>query len=145
MSQKYMCVIDENNNYVDFVLMLPENPQEENADLINWKLQYYKLKDGQKLVESLPPNDLLNPVWNGENFSGELIIQPETTELSPTELREIAYNTEEIILFDDEYITVTQASNLWCYYCAENNTTKADELSAAIITAKTEIRNRETL
>ena len=58
------------------------------------------------------------------------------------ELREKAYNTQAIISFDGEMLTVTQASQKWQYYAAEGNTEKTDELTALIAEAKAKIREQ---
>ena len=63
-------------------------------------------------------------------------------EKTQSELREEAYNTQEIIEWDGKNITVTQASELWNYYSAEGNTEKANQLTSLISTAKSEIRQQ---
>ena len=66
---------------------------------------------------------------------------PVAGRVTPAELREEAYNTEAIIPWDGEMITVTAAAQLWMYYAAENSA-KADELSALIVEAKQTIREK---
>lgn len=63
--------------------------------------------------------------------------------LTPTaeERREIAYNTEPCIEWDNGMITVTAAAQLWQYYAAEGSD-KANQLTALISAAKAEIRAR---
>ena len=56
--------------------------------------------------------------------------------------REKAYNTEAIIEWGGDLITVTKASQLWQYYAAEGNTTKTGELTALIAEAKASIREQ---
>ena len=70
-------------------------------------------------------------------------VKPEPVEPAPTpaEQREAAYNTETIIEWDGEMITVTQAAQLWQYYAAEGNE-KAGELTALIAEAKQTIREK---
>lgn len=68
------------------------------------------------------------------------IPKPETP--SPTKQREEAYNTQVIISFEGEMLTVTQASQKWQYYAAEGNTTKTDELTTLIAEAKAKIREQ---
>ena len=58
---------------------------------------------------------------------------------APSELREEAYNTEKVIKFDGQELTVSEASQKWQYYAAEGSA-KADELQALIVAAKAEIR-----
>ena len=68
------------------------------------------------------------------------IPEPETP--SPTKQREEAYNTQAILSFGGEMLTVTQASQKWQYYAAEGNTAKTDELTALISEAKASIREQ---
>ena len=63
-------------------------------------------------------------------------------ELSPSELREQAYNTDPIIPWDGEMLTVTDAAQQWAYYSAEGRTDKTDALTALIAAAKASIRER---
>lgn len=67
--------------------------------------------------------------------------EPKPVDPTPAELRENAYDTEAIISWDGELITVTAAAQLWQYYAAEGNA-KADELQALIAAAKAEIRTK---
>ena len=64
---------------------------------------------------------------------------PKPEPISPSVMRENAYNIEKIILWDDSYITVTEASQLWQYYAAEGSL-KANILQELIANAKMEIR-----
>ena len=59
-----------------------------------------------------------------------------------TQLREEAYNTQAIIEWHGEMLTVTKAAQLWQYYAAEGNTAKMDELTALIAAAKQAIREQ---
>ena len=78
------------------------------------------------------------PVVTG--WTAGTIPEPETP--SPTKQREEAYNTQAIIPWDGEMLTVTQASQKWQYYAAEGNTEKTDELTALIAEAKAKIREQ---
>ena len=60
----------------------------------------------------------------------------------PAQLREEAYNTQAIISFGSEMLTVTQASQKWQYYAAEGNTDKTDKLTVLIAEAKASIREQ---
>lgn len=66
---------------------------------------------------------------------------PEEEQPTAEELREIAYNEEEIIEWEDKLITVTHAALLWQYYAAEGSE-RAAQLTALIAAAKAEIRER---
>lgn len=65
----------------------------------------------------------------------------EPVEPTPAEEREREYNTQAIIEWDGEVLTVTQAAQKWQYYAAEGST-RADELQALIATAKQTIREQ---
>lgn len=58
-----------------------------------------------------------------------------------SELREEAYNTEKVIEWSGDMITVTEASQLWQYYAAEGSG-KATELQSLIAKAKATIRDK---
>ena len=77
---------------------------------------------------------------NQEAFDAYIASLPTPQELTPSEKREEAYNTEKIIEWDGEMITVTEASQLWQYYSAEGNTEKSSMLTALIAEAKETIR-----
>ena len=68
------------------------------------------------------------------------IPEPETP--TPAKLREEAYNTQAIISWDGEMLTVTEASQKWQYYAAEGDTVKTDELTELIAEAKAKIREQ---
>lgn len=67
--------------------------------------------------------------------------RPEIVTPTPTQRREEAYNTQPIVEWDGEKLTVTQAAQKWQYYAAEGST-KADELQVLIATAKQTIREQ---
>lgn len=66
---------------------------------------------------------------------------PEEEQPTAEELREVAYNEEEIIEWEDKLITVTHAALLWQYYAAEGSE-RAAQLTTLIATAKAGIRER---
>ena len=67
--------------------------------------------------------------------------EPVVPVLTPAEQREEAYNTQAVIEWDGEMLTVTQAATKWQYYAAEGSA-KADELQVLIATAKQTIREQ---
>ena len=67
---------------------------------------------------------------------------PEPKNPTPAQQREEAYNTQAIISFGGEMLTVTEASQKWQYYAAEGNTDKTDALTALIAEAKASIREQ---
>ena len=81
------------------------------------------------------------PVWNGTEWEiQELPITPVVPK-TPSQLREEAYNTEQVVLWDSSNLTVTEASMKWQYYAAEGSE-KAAQLQILIAEAKEAIRNR---
>lgn len=64
-----------------------------------------------------------------------------STPSTPAQQRENAYNTDPVIEWGGEMLTVTQAATLWQYYAAEGSE-KANELQTLIATAKQTIRER---
>ena len=64
---------------------------------------------------------------------------PDSGTLTPAQQREEAYNTQPIVEWDGEQLTVTQAAAKWQYYGAEGSG-RADELQTLIAAAKQTIR-----
>jgi len=67
---------------------------------------------------------------------------PVEPELTPAQQREEAYNTQPIIEWDGELLTVTEAAQKRQYYAAEGDTAKTEELTALIAAAKQSIREQ---
>ena len=67
--------------------------------------------------------------------------QPEPV-LSPKEQRERAYETEPLIEYDGDMITVDEANKLFLQYSAEGNTQKYMDLQILIGRAKADVRTR---
>ena len=63
-------------------------------------------------------------------------------EMTPTEQRERAYDTELCVVWGSDMLTVTQAAQQWVYYAAEGRTDKTGTLTALIAAAKAEIREK---
>lgn len=66
---------------------------------------------------------------------------PESGTMTPAQQREKAYNTQPIVEWEGEQLTVTQAATKWYYYAAEGST-KANELQVLIVAAKETIREQ---
>lgn len=83
------------------------------------------------------------PAYDGAAI-GDLYVQPPEPdpEHTPAKQRENAYNTQAVIPWDGEMLTVTEASQKWQYYAAEGDTAKTDELTAMIAEAKASIREQ---
>lgn len=61
-------------------------------------------------------------------------------EMTPAGRRELAYDTEPVIAWEGQMLTVTDAAQVWAYYAAEGRSDKTDELTALIAAAKYSIR-----
>jgi hypothetical protein len=66
---------------------------------------------------------------------------PDAPPITPAQQREEAYNTQKSIFWEGNYITVTEAAQLWQYYAAEGNK-KAEDLQRSIAYAKADIRDQ---
>ena len=66
---------------------------------------------------------------------------PESGTTTPAQQREEVYNTQPIIEWEGELLTVSWAAQKWMYYAAEDNA-KADELTVLIAAAKRTIREQ---
>lgn len=82
------------------------------------------IKDGSWLLTNIP---LPEP-------------QPEPV-LSPKEQRERTYETEPLIEYEGDMITVDEANKMFLQYAAEGNNSKCSQLQQLIHEAKTTIRN----
>ena len=97
---------------------------------------------GEELAsQCLEAPDEVDQNWIYDQETGEFSA-PALDQPTPAQLREEAYNTQGIISFGGEMLTVTQASQKWQYYAAEGNTAKTDELTALIAAAKETIREQ---
>jgi hypothetical protein len=118
-----------------------------------------RLKDNI-VVEIIPEYALPVEKWYGEEFAKNCVTAPNDVEQgfvydpasgefsspveptpTPTEQRENAYNTDPVIEWGGEMLTVTQAATMWQYYAAEGSE-KASELQGLIAAAKQTIREQ---
>lgn len=83
----------------------------------------------------------INGVMTVTKWTPSAMPEPIEPESTPAEQREDAYNTQPLIEWDGEMLTVTQAAQKWQYYAAEGST-KADELRVLIAAAKQTIREQ---
>lgn len=98
-----------------------------------------------EMLENFPFGEV-----EGEEIDGVMTVtkwtpgtvpEPEPAHASPAQQREEAYNTQAVVEYDGQMLTVTQAATLWNYYAAEGST-KADELRVLIAAAKQTIRDQ---
>ena len=75
------------------------------------------------------------------NAPAPVPVEPVAPVLTPAEQREQAYNTQPIVEWEGDLLTVTQAATKWQYYAAEGST-KAGELQVLIAAAKQMIREQ---
>ena len=80
--------------------------------------------------------------WLLTNISLPQPVAPEPQVLSPRERREQAYETEPLIAYDGDMITVDEANKLFLQYSAEGNTQKYMDLQILIGRAKAAVRAR---
>lgn len=96
-------------------------------------------------VENFPFGEVvaeeIDGVMTVTGWTPGAIPEPEVIEPTPSEKREQAYNIDKIISWNNEMITVTEASQLWQYYAAEGSE-KATELQTLIAEAKVKIREQ---
>lgn len=118
--------------------LYPEKPaydQETETISPDYKIENGVFIAGWK-VEKKPDEDGYTPTTE-EIADMEPAPVPE---LTPAEQREQAYNTERVIRWDGELLSVTEAAQKWAYYAAEGRTDKTDKLTALIAAAKASIR-----
>lgn len=105
----------------------------------NWALVPENLE-----IENFPYGEV--EVAMGDN--GYLVVTswyplpvPQAEIPTASEQREIAYNTEKVISWEDEMLTVTEASQKWQYYASECHE-YATQLQTLIAEAKAAVRAR---
>lgn len=69
----------------------------------------------------------------------QLIKEELKEELTPAQIREQLYNTEPVIEWENKILTITEASQIWLYYAAEDSE-KSQILSELIAIEKNKIR-----
>ena len=69
-------------------------------------------------------------------------VDPDAQAVKPNaERREDAYNTEQVVEWEDAILTITEAAQKWQYYAAEGSE-KAAELQTLVAAAKKRIREK---
>ena len=129
--RRYSIQMEKDLTYVRFIgssLRSPENL----PDLI----VLYANNDFE--LRTVRPTDYSR--WVMENGSWLFTNQP-TPELTAKKLRKEAYETEDVIEYDDTVLTVDEANKLYMSYLAEGNNSKCSQLQQLICEAKTTIRN----
>lgn len=99
------------------------------------------LKDGNVINTIVACESFAETYCEKHGYAYEAIPEPVEPAPVPAEQREQAYNTEAVIEWDGEMLTVTEAAQLWQYYAAEGSD-KATALTALIAEAKQIIREK---
>lgn len=108
---KHYCVINDRNEYVDFVLA----DIDDNGDVVS--VQYYTLQENESLIDAKPPVFKIHaesfgfskPVWNGtewvENATDAEIAEwneanpaPEPVEPEPTEAEQLRADVDYLAI-----------------------------------------------
>lgn len=108
-----------------------------NAELIN-KTETY---DSLITSDTFPAREYHENTHAILSYSEDKGVYWEYIPFTPAELREKAYETEKLIEWDGDMLTVDEANKAFLQYDAEGNE-KADELTTLIAHAKAEIRKR---
>lgn len=101
----------------------------------------YNIKENDEIINTIVADEDFIKLYQEETgYICELA--PEVKpQIPPSQLREEAYNTRQIIAWENDMITITQAAQLWQYYAAEGSP-KATELTTLIAESKAAIRNQ---
>lgn len=107
------------------------------AELINKTESYDRLIT----AETYPAREYHENTHAVLSYNEEQGIHWEYIPYTPEELRERAYETEKLVNFENEILTVDEANKKWQEYQAEGNS-KANELTTLIANAKATIREQ---
>lgn len=107
------------------------------AELINQAESFDKLHT-QETYPALEYHENTHAILS---YNEEQGIHWEYIPFTNAELRERAYETEKLVNFENEILTVDEANKKWQEYQAEGNT-KATELTVLISAAKNRIREQ---
>ena len=144
---KHYIVIDDQNRIVDGWSDGPHPDRDASGAIcINKKggYQFSLFNYGDENPVLFDGDDVPLYKWDGVvavRRSVAEIAADVQSKFSPAKQRENAYNTNRIILWNGDYITVTEASQLWQYYSAEGSM-KAYDLQLLIVKAKDAIREQ---
>lgn len=104
--------------------------------------EYRIINPEGKVINTIVADEAFAQFLRDTGKNDVVLVEPEPSDVpTPAEQREAAYNTEDIIEWDGEMLTVTQAAQKWQYYAAEGSP-KAEELTALIAEAKRTIREK---
>lgn len=128
-----------NQSYPGFVpegwAVIPEDMETPNFPFGEVKAEW------SPFGEPDPDTGEIQQVMTVTEWIPGVVPESDTLVLTPTQQREEAYNTQPIVEWEGQMLTVTRAAQKWQYYAAEGST-KADELQALIAAAKQTIREQ---
>lgn len=107
------------------------------AELINKTESYDRLIT----METYPAREYHENTHAVLSYNEEQGIHWEYIPYTPKEMRERVYETEKIISYEGDMLTVDEANRKWQEYQAEGNS-KANELTTLIANAKATIREQ---
>lgn len=110
-----------------------ERYPEEFIDLL------IEVEDSELIKEGFIYDNLTNSFREPTEEDNIQIKENINKELTPSQIREQLYNTSLVIEWENKILTITEASQIWAYYAAENSN-KALQISELIIQEKNKIR-----
>lgn len=110
-----------------------ERYPEEFIDLL------IEVEDNELVKEGFIYDNLTNSFREPTEEDNIQIKENINKELTPSQIREQLYNTSLVIEWENKILTITEASQIWLYYAAENSN-KALQISELIIQEKNKIR-----
>lgn len=110
-----------------------ERYPEEFIDLL------IEVEDSELVKEGFIYDNLTNSFREPTEEDNIQIKENINKELTPSQIREQLYNTSLVIEWENKILTITEASQIWAYYAAENSN-KALQISELIIQEKNKIR-----
>lgn len=105
----------------------------------------YRILDNGEEINRIVADERVIAIYTEQTgYTAEPVpVEDVSIEETPSQQRENAYNTDKLIPWNDDTLTVTEAAKLWSYYAAEGDTDTAAELTALIAEAKAAIRRAE--
>ncbi len=99
-------------------------------------------KDGQKVNSIVCDEKFVATYCQKNGFSFKAGDAGLASSPPPAKQREEAYNTQAVIPWEGEELTVTQAAQKWQYYAAAGDMEKATAITSLIAETKKEIRTQ---
>lgn len=132
-------IADEHNSRPPLQTWNKPNPPAGYALCPNEFVDVFYSTDPAGFVNIAVEHNIVRSMEVNQEALDAYIASNPVPEKTPAELREEAYNTERIIEWNGDMLTVTETAQLWLYYASEGSET-AEELQRLIIDAKNKIR-----